>query len=143
MDRQNNLDKEKQQISLWIKLMEQQRKSFEYADASQYILDEKCDIDLVFIQDKIVEWSKSAKNENQKKVLNEMFLCLLRTSSYIDVMRTLCKQSVSKYVTAEKRITALHSEIRMLEYDKNGQIDELKKQLENAKKEIEFRDNNK
>jgi hypothetical protein len=142
MDRQNNLEKESQQLNLWTKLLDQQRKSFEYADAGQYILDEKCDTDLVYIQDRIVEWSKSAKNDNQKKVLNEMFLCLLRCSSYIDVLRTLSKQSVAKYVTAEKRITALHSEIRLMEYDKNGQIAELKKQLENAKKEIEFRDNN-
>lgn len=141
MDRQNSLEKESQMINLWTKLIDQQRKSFEYADASQYILDEKCDIDLVYIQDRIVEWSKSAKNENQKKVLNEMFLCLLRTSSYIDVIRTLSKQSVAKYVTAEKRITALHSEFRLMEYEKNSQIEQLKKQLENAKKEIEFRDN--
>jgi hypothetical protein len=140
MDRQNNLEKESQQLNLWTKLLDQQRKSFEYADAGQYILDEKCDTDLVYIQDRIVEWSKSAKNDNQKKVLNEMFLCLLRCSSYIDVLRTLSKQSVAKYVTAEKRITALHSEIRLMEYDKNGQISELQKQLENAKKEIEFRD---
>jgi hypothetical protein len=140
MDRQNNLEKESHQLNLWTKLLDQQRKSFEYADAGQYILDEKCDTDLVYIQDRIVEWSKSAKNDNQKKVLNEMFLCLLRCSSYIDVLRTLSKQSVAKYVTAEKRITALHSEIRLMEYDKNGQIAELKKQLENAKKEIEFRD---
>lgn len=143
MDRQNSLEKESQMINLWTKLIDQQRKSFEYADASQYILDEKCDIDLVYIQDRIVEWSKSAKNENQKKVLNEMFLCLLRTSSYIDVIRTLSKQSVAKYVTAEKRITALHSELRLMEYEKNSQIEQLQKQLENAKKEIEFRDNNK
>ena len=143
MDRQNSLEKQSQMINLWTKLIDQQRKSFEYADASQYILDEKCDIDLVYIQDRIVEWSKSAKNENQKKVLNEMFLCLLRTSSYIDVIRTLSKQSVAKYVTAEKRITALHSELRLMEYEKNSQIEQLKKQLENAKKEIEFRDNNK
>jgi hypothetical protein len=142
MDRQNNLEKESHQLNLWTKLLDQQRKSFEYADAGQYILDEKCDTDLVYIQDRIVEWSKSAKNDNQKKVLNEMFLCLLRCSSYIDVIRTLSKQSVAKYVTAEKRITALHSEIRLMEYDKNGQISELQKQLENAKKEIEFRDNN-
>jgi hypothetical protein len=142
MDRQNNLEKESHQLNLWTKLLDQQRKSFEYADAGQYILDEKCDTDLIYIQDRIVEWSKSAKNDNQKKVLNEMFLCLLRCSSYIDVIRTLSKQSVAKYVTAEKRITALHSEIRLMEYDKNGQIAELKKQLENAKKEIEFRDNN-
>ena len=141
MDRQNSLEKESQMINLWTKLIDQQRKSFEYADASQYILDEKCDIDLVYIQDRIVEWSKSAKNENQKKVLNEMFLCLLRTSSYIDVIRTLSKQSVAKYVTAEKRITALHSELRLMEYDKNSKIEQLQKQLENAKKEIEFRDN--
>ena len=140
MDRRNNLEKESHQLNLWTKLLDQQRKSFEYADAGQYILDEKCDTDLVYIQDRIVEWSKSAKNDNQKKVLNEMFLCLLRCSSYIDVLRTLSKQSVAKYVTAEKRITALHSEIRLMEYDKNGQIAELKKQLENAKKEIEFRD---
>ena len=143
MNRDKSLEEENQQMKLWTKLMDQQRKSFEYADASQYILDEKCDIDLIYIQDKIVEWSKIAKNETQKKVLNEMFLCLLRTSSYIDVMRTLSKQSVSKYVSVEKRITALHSENRILQYDKTNEINELKRQLENARKEIEFLEKNK
>ncbi|MFO0089997.1 MAG: hypothetical protein ACK518_04275 [bacterium] len=136
--RQESKKKEMQQISLWSKFLEQHRERFDYADTAQWILDEKFDTDLILIQDKVIEWLKTAKNENQKKILNEMFLACFRISSYTDNMRTLNKATVSKYVTTEKRLTALHSEMRIALYEKDQEIEKLKKDLETAKKEIEF-----
>jgi tellurite resistance protein len=130
--------KENMQVSLMSKFLEQQRERFDYADTAQWILDDKFDTDLIFIQDKVIEWLKTAKNENQKKVLNEMVLVCFRINSYTDQMRTLNKATVAKYVTVEKRLAALHSEMRLALYDKDQEIEKLKKDLETAKKEIEF-----
>ena len=130
--------KEQQQVSLMSKFLEQQRERFDYADTAQWVLDEKFDTDLIFVQDKVIEWLKTAKNDNQKKVLNEMIMVCFRINSYTDQMRTLNKATVAKYVTVEKRLTALHSEMRLSLYDKDQEIQNLKKDLETAKKEIEF-----
>ena len=135
-------EQEKKQVSLMAKYFEQQRERFDYADTAQWLLDDKCDTDLIYIQEKVSEWSKSAKTDAQKKVLNEMFLGVLRVSSYIDTMRTLAKHSVSKYVTAEKEVQRLNSEKRLMKLDKDKEISRLKKELENAKKEIEFIERN-
>lgn len=135
-------EQEQKQVSLMSKYFEQQRERFDYADTAQWLLDDKCDTDLIYIQEKVSEWSKAAKTDTQKKVLNEMFLGVLRVSSYIDNMRTLAKHSVSKYVTTEKEIQRLHSEKKLLEIEKNQEISKLKTELENAKKEIEFIERN-
>lgn len=136
--RQEAKKKEQHQISLWAKFLEQERERFDYADTAQWVLDDKFDTDLIFVQDKIIEWIKLAKNDNQKKALNEMMLVCFRINSYTDQMRTLNKATVAKYVTAEKRINSLHSEMKLLAYDKDKEIEKLKKELENAKKENEF-----
>ena len=140
--RQKQKEEEIKQVSLMAKYFEQQRERFDYADTAQWLLDDKCDTDLIYIQEKVSEWSKVAKTDTQKKVLNEMFLGVLRVSSYIDTMRTLAKHSVSKYVTAEKEVQRLNSEKRLMKLDKDKEISRLKKELENAKKEIEFIERN-
>ncbi|MFN8326671.1 MAG: hypothetical protein U0T80_13160 [Flavobacteriaceae bacterium] len=140
--RQKQKEEEIKQVSLMSKYFEQQRERFDYADTAQWLLDDKCDTDLIYIQEKVSEWSKVAKTDTQKKVLNEMFLGVLRVSSYIDTMRTLAKHSVSKYVTAEKEVQRLNSEKRLMKLDKDKEISRLKKELENAKKEIEFIERN-
>jgi hypothetical protein len=137
-ERQEYKKKEMQQLSLLSKFLQQERERFDYADTAQWIADEKLDTDLILIQDKVFEWLKTAKNDNQKKVLNEMVLACFRINSYTDQMRTLNKSTVAKYVTVEKRLTALHSEMRLALYDKEQEIEKLKKDYETAKKEIEF-----
>ncbi len=130
--------KEMQQISLWTKFLEQQRERFDYAETLQWILDDKFDTDLILLQDKIFEWLKTAKNENQKKVLNELVAICFRTNNYVEQMRTLNKATVAKYVTTEKRLAALHSEMKLALYDKDLEIEKLRQEIETAKKEIEF-----
>lgn len=136
--RQESKQKEALQVSLMSKFLEQQRERFDYADTAQWIADNKFDTDLIFIQEKVIDWLKTAKNDNQKKVLNEMIMGCFRINSYTDQMRTLNKATVARYVTTEKRVTALHSEMRILIYDKDLEIEKLKKEIETAKKEIEF-----
>jgi hypothetical protein len=131
-------NKEMSQVSLMSKYFEQQRERFDYADTSQWILDDKCDVDLIFIQEKVSEWLSSAKTEAQKKVLNEMYLGVFRINSYIDQMRTLNKHTIAKYVSTEKLLHTSHSEKKIIEFEKDKEILRLKTELQNAKKEIEF-----
>jgi hypothetical protein len=138
MDRESQKTKELSESKLLWKALKKERESFDYAEASQFILDDKCDTDLIYIQETISEWSKSAKNDNQKKVLNDMFFSILRVNTYIDQMRVLNKGSVAKFVGCEKKLTVLQSELRMVKIESNQKIIQLEKQLEDAKKEIEF-----
>lgn len=132
---------EKSNVSIFIKALESEKKRFEYAEASQWLLDDKCDTDLIYIQEKLSEWSAKAK-ETQKPVLNEMYFGIMRVYSYIESLRTLCKTAVSKYVGLEKENARLQSEINLQKMNHLKEIQRLTKELENVKKEIEFRDNN-
>lgn len=132
---------EKSNVSIFIKALESEKKRFEYAEASQWLLDDKCDTDLIYIQEKLSEWSAKAK-ETQKPVLNEMYVGIIRVYSYIESMRTLCKTAVSKYVGLEKENARLQSELTLQKMNYLQEIQRLTKELENVKKEIEFRDNN-
>lgn len=132
---------EKSNVSIFIKALESEKKRFEYAEASQWLLDDKCDTDLIYIQEKLSDWSAKAK-ETQKPVLNEMYFGIMRVYSYIESMRTLCKTAVSKYVGLEKENARLQSELTLQKMNHLQEIQRLTKELENVKKEIEFRDNN-
>jgi len=130
-------EKEKQNVSIFIKALESEKKRFEYAEASQWLLDDKCDTDLIYIQEKLSEWSSKAK-ETQKPVLNEMYFGIMRVYSYIENLRTLTKTAVSKYVGLEKENSRLHSELNLQRMNHSQEIKKLTKELEDAKKEIEF-----
>lgn len=132
---------EKSNVSIFIKALESEKKRFEYAEASQWLLDDKCDTDLIYIQEKLSEWSAKAK-ETQKPILNEMYFGIMRVYSYIESLRTLCKTAVSKYVSLEKENARLQSELTLQKMNYLQEIQRLTKELENVKKEIEFRDNN-
>jgi hypothetical protein len=136
--RQELKEKEMQQLSLQSKILQQERERFDYADTSQWILDQKFDTDLIFMQDKILEWLKSAKNENQKKVLNEMLLVSYRIYTYTEQMRTLTKATVSKFMTYEKTNYELNSTNRILKLELTQLDNKKNKEIDALKKEIEF-----
>ena len=128
---------EKLNVSIFIKALESEKKRFDYAETAQWLLDDKCDTDLIYIQEKLSEWSLKAK-ETQKPVLNEMYFGIIRVYSYIENLRTLTKTAVSKYVGLEKENSRLHSELNLQRMNHSQEIKKLTKELEDAKKEIEF-----
>lgn len=133
---------EKAQVGLMMKYIEQERKAFEYADTSIWILKDKNDIDIMLIMDQIVEWNKKAKNSNQQKLLTELFLAILRIQSYVENLETLNQHAVAKYVTQKelsKNTLSSHA-AEVLKY--KMEISELERKLENAKKEIDFIERN-
>jgi len=64
--RSENALMEKAQTRLLMEFVERERKRFEFADTSLYILKDKNEIDIMLIMDQIVEWSKKLKTLSKK-----------------------------------------------------------------------------
>lgn len=132
-NRRKSKEIEQNQIKLISKYIYQQRKRFDYADTAHHILEDKNETDLIFISNTINEWHSKAKEEN-KGVFLEIILALFRVQSYCTTMQTICKGAVAKYVTEEKNLSRLESEIRLLKLELISKDNEIKKLNE----EIEF-----
>ena len=130
-------DKDVSNSNLFVKILEAERTRFEYAETTQWLLDDKCDTDLIFVQEKLTEWSEKA-NPTQKAVLNDLHLSVLRVYTYIESLRILSKTAVSKYVGLEKQVSTLQNKMRLMKLEHQKEILELSKEIENGKKEIEF-----
>lgn len=128
---------EKAQVALMIDYIDKERKSFEYADTSQFILQDKNDIDLMLIMNQIVEWNGKSKPEN-KQVLTNLFLATLRIQNYVQTLETLNKHTVSKYVNEIKNNKNSASYYASNKLQSEKEIRDLKKEIDVLKKEIEF-----
>jgi hypothetical protein len=130
---------EKLQVNLHTKYHNQVRQRFDYADTAQWIAQDKNESDLIFISEKLSDWYAKAKDKpDMIKLLNEMIGALFRVQSYVNHLETISKQSVALYVTETKNNAALLSEKKLLEYEILNLTAKHKKELESAKKEIEF-----
>ena len=119
------------------KHFEKQRQRFEYADTAQWLLQNKNETDLIFISEKLAEWSEKAKPENRKQ-FDDLILTLFRIQSYCVNLETTCKASVAEFVSESKKVIHLESEIRKLKIENLNEVSKLKLELENVKKELEF-----
>lgn len=128
---------ERQSIGLVTKFLEKQRERFDYADTAHFILQNKNEMDLIFVSEKLGEWHTKAK-EGNKKVFLEMIMTLFRIQSYCTTMETISKGSVAEYVREVKRVSYLEGEINLMKLQHRKEIQSIKQELENAKKEIEF-----
>jgi hypothetical protein len=128
---------EKAQVRLMMEYVEKERKSFEYADTSQFILQDKNEVDLILLMNQIVDWNGKAKPEN-KQVLTNMFLAILRVQNYVQTLETLNKHTVSKYVieVENNKNSASYYASNKLQSEK--EIRDLKKEIDVLKKEVEF-----
>ena len=133
---------EKAQTRLVIEFMERERKRFEFAETSQFILKDKNDTDIMLLMDKIVEWNKKAKPE-QQKLLTELFLAILRIQDYTQNLETLNQHTVAKYVTQQELSRSTLSSHASEKLKLELRIKQLETELSNAKKEIEFIQGNK
>lgn len=119
------------------KHFEKQRQRFEYADTAQWIRQDKNETDLIYVSEKLAEWSEKAKPENRKQ-FEDLILSLFRIQSYCVNLETTCKASVAEFVSESKKVSYLESEIRRLKVENLNEVSKLKIELENVKKEIEF-----
>lgn len=106
--------KEINQIKLLSKYLENERKNFDYADTSHWILQDKNESDLILISEKLNEWHSKAKDENKKQFL-DLIMTVFRVQSYCTTMETIAKGSVAKLNFSEKRNKQLEFEKRTYE----------------------------
>jgi hypothetical protein len=133
---------EKEQMKILARVLEVERRRFEYADTAQWMLDDKNNTDILLISERLTEWEGKAKAEN-KKTFTELQIALLRIANYCNQLETLNKASVSKYVSEVEKNNNLKSEMRVTELKLIQRIKELEKELSYAKKENEFGQSNK
>lgn len=116
-----------QQIMLHKKYEEQIKKDFDTVKASETLLELQYNADTQIILESLNKWLKHAKNENQKNTINEMFMCIMRMSSYTETVRTLSKRAVSELMQERRNLS--NSESKRIE---------LQRENEFLKKEIDF-----
>lgn len=134
------MTKEEKSIAKWeFEKLKDQRKYFEYADASQYLLEQQKEDDLLLLQEAFVEWiGKLKKDDVRGKELNLLLKSIWRIQSYCGTLETICRAAVVKFVQFEKRIERLESEKRILELETMQNKAKYEKQISILEKEIEF-----
>jgi len=116
---------EKKQVDLMLKIINEQRSRFEFAEVSHHLAFEKNVEDLTVLNDALTEWILKLKPEDKrKKELTNLLQSVWRVMTYCQSLETITKTAVSKYVGLEKRNTQLASERRTLEL----QIEQLRKE---------------
>ncbi|MBM6698727.1 hypothetical protein H5976_08760, partial [Streptococcus alactolyticus] len=61
------MNREEKSIAKWeFEKLKQERKYFEYADASQYLLEQQKDDDLLILQNAFIEWLGKIKVEDPR-----------------------------------------------------------------------------
>lgn len=138
-ERDSSFFLEKKSNDLLLKLLKQERKSYDFADTSQWLAFQKKEEDLMLISTTIASWIESVPKDSPKvKPLNELLNCLFRLGSYTANLETVCQTAVSKYVSCEKSIKqcASDSYSSKLAFEKREL--EYKRKIEQLEKEIEF-----
>jgi hypothetical protein len=122
-----------------LEYLKNQRKYFEYADTSQFLLEQQKDNDLLLLQEAFTNWiQKIKKGDLRANELTLLLQSIWRLQSYCGNLETICRASVSSIVESNKRIERLESEKRILELQIlqiNSKHEIEKKKLE---QEIEF-----
>lgn len=130
---------EKQQSKLLVNYIRQERKYFEYADVSQYLLEEQKDDDLLLLQSSLMDWIEKLKQEDPRK--NELTLLLKsvwRIQSYCGTLETVCRASTVKVVELERRVNHLKSEVKLSKLENIQEKSRYDKELKSLKSENEF-----
>jgi len=130
---------EKSQAKWHTEYIRQQRKYFDYADTSQYLLEQKKEDDLLLLQDSFVEWiTKLKKDDARKKDLTLLLQSIWRIQSYCGTLETVCKSSVVRVVELNKTIERIESEKRLLELEIKQMKAKHELEKNSLEKEIEF-----
>lgn len=138
-ERKSNQDFELARSKLFSKFLNQQRKNFDYADVSMWLLQDKNETDIIFLGERLDEWKSKAKPEsNQLQVLTDMMMALFRIQAYSFNLETINKQSVAELIKERERCKSAESETHRQKLKHLKEISSLKLELENAKKQIEF-----
>lgn len=135
---------EKQQLAFYNKILKERRKHFEQADTHLWMAQNQNQNDIIQLMQILSEWQEKAKEGSQThKDLESNIIAVMRIESYCRQQETVSKASVAEYVEERKRNERLNSELRLLRYESEKEIEKLKKEIDGKNKEIEFGNNSK
>lgn len=124
----------------WLK---SQRKYFEYADASQYLLEQQKEDDLLLLQEAFVEWiSKLKDGDKRSDELNLLLKSIWRIQSYCGGLETICRSAIVKFTQGENRIKVLESELKLTQYQMIQDKAKYESENKSLKNQIEFIEKN-
>lgn len=130
---------EKSQAKWHTEYLKQQRKYFEYADTTQYLLEQQKEDDLLLLQDAFVGWLGKLKSEDPRsKEFNLLLRSIWRIQSYCGNLETICRASVVRLVQSEKTVERLESEKRLLELEMKQMTAKYQSEKNSFEKQIEF-----
>ena len=134
------MNREEKSIAKWeFEKLKQERKYFEYADASQYLLEQQKDDDLLILQNAFIEWLGKIKVEDpRRKEMDLLLRSIWRIQSYCGTLETICRAAVVKFVQFEKNIERLKSENRLLELEIKQMKAKHELEKNSLEKEIEY-----
>lgn len=138
------MNKEERTLAKYhLEQLKQQRKYFEYADTSQYLLEQQKEDDLIILQDAFVNWIGKIKQDDPRgKEFNLLLRSIWRIQSYCGNLETICRAAVVNVVQHEKRIKQLEAENRLLKLESDLVISNQKTQIKKLEEEIEFTSKN-
>ena len=135
---------EKQQLAFYNKILKERRKHFEHADTHLWMAQNQNQNDIIQLMQILSEWQEKAKQGSQThKDLESNIIAVMRIESYCRQQETVSKASVAEYIEERKRNERLNSELRLLRYESEKEIEKLKKEIDGENKEIEFGNNSK
>ena len=134
-DNQRNI--ERSQAKLLVDYLKQQDEFWEFQGLSEQIAFDKNQSDMVLLSEQLHEWYTKAKNNEQKKILENLYIKIISISGYVMHLETVSKQSIRLFRDEQKKADRYLSEKKTLEHrlillekEKDNEIKKLKEEIE-------------
>lgn len=135
--RDNQRHIERSQSRLLIEYLKQKDNFWEFQGLSEQIAFDKNQEDLILLSEQLHDWYEKAKTNEQKKILENLYVKSISISSYIMHLEVVSKQSIrlfreeqiksDRYLTEKK---TLEHRLILLEKEKDNEIKKLKDEIE-------------
>ena len=134
-DNQRNI--ERSQAKLLVDYLKQQDDFWEFQGLSEQIAFDKNQSDMILLSEQLHEWYSKAKNDEQKKILENLYIKIISISGYVMHLETVSKQSIRLFRDEQKKADRYLSEKKTLEHrlillekEKDNEIKKLKDEIE-------------
>lgn len=134
-DNQRNI--ERSQAKLLVDYLKQQDEFWEFQGLSEQIAFDKNQSDMILLSEQLHEWYTKAKNDEQKKILENLYIKIISISGYVMHLETVSKQSIRLFRDEQKKADRYLSEKKTLEHrlillekEKDNEIKKLKDEIE-------------
>lgn len=134
-DNQRNI--ERSQAKLLVDYLKQQDEFWEFQGLSEQIAFDKNQSDMVLLSEQLHEWYTKAKNDEQKKILENLYIKIISISGYVMHLETVSKQSIRLFRDEQRKADRYLSEKKtlerrliLMEKEKDNEIKKLKDEIE-------------